>query len=156
MDRALRARVLMAEANQLGVTIDDLLIAATTLRVRHTPVTVAEYLDKIAPTFSPGTAATYAPYWRLAVARFGDWHLGDVGVDDCAAVVAEAAQRARNFRPSSDGRSSRENCVSALRALFTPCATIRAHRREPGSSGPQASAAAEPPPAARSSGRWRS
>lgn len=119
MDRALRARVLMAEVTQLGVTIDDLVIAATTLRVRHAPMTVAEYLDKIAPTFSPGTAATYAPYWRLAVARFGDRHLGDIGVDDCAAVVAEAAQRARECRPSSDGRSSRENCVSALRALFT-------------------------------------
>lgn len=35
------------------------------------------------------------------------------------AVVADAEQRARRSRPSSDGRSSRENCVAALRAVFT-------------------------------------
>ena len=35
MDRSLRAEVLMAEAVQLGVTIDDLLVAARTLGARH-------------------------------------------------------------------------------------------------------------------------
>ena len=68
MDRSLRAQVLMAEAVQLGVSIDDLLVAARTLGARHAPTTVAEYLEAIAPTFSPGTAATYGTYWRLAVA----------------------------------------------------------------------------------------
>lgn len=53
------------------------------------------------------------------------WHVsvigasGEVGVEDCAAVVAAAERRARAGRPGSDGRSSRENCVAALRALFT-------------------------------------
>jgi len=39
-------------------------------------------------------------------------------VEDCARVVAAAERRARASRSSSDGRSSRENCVAALRALF--------------------------------------
>ena len=82
-------------------------------------MTVAEYLRVIAPTFSPSTAATYGTYWHLAVDHFGDRRLGEVTVDDCAAVVAEAARRAQSNRASSDGRASRENCVSALRALFT-------------------------------------
>jgi integrase len=73
----------------------------------------------ITPTFSPNTAATYATYWRLAVARFGGRRIGEVTVEDCATVVADAEQRAQNTRESSDGRSSRENCVAALRALFT-------------------------------------
>ena len=119
MDRSLRAQVLMAEAVQLGVTIDDLLVAARTLGAQQAPTTVAEYLEAIAPTFSPGTAATYGTYWRLAVARFGDRPLAEVTLDDCAAVVAEAVRRAQGCRLSSDGRSSRENCVSALRAVFT-------------------------------------
>jgi integrase/recombinase XerC len=119
MDRALRARVLLTEAAELGVTIDDLTHAAAVLGVQPAPVTVADYVRLIAPSFSPGSAATYDTYWRLAVARFGERRLGGIGVEDCAAVVAEAEQRAQHSRPGSDGRSSRENCVAALRALFT-------------------------------------
>ena len=119
MDRALRAQVLMAEAIELGVTIDDLLVAARTLGARHVPMTVAEYLEAIAPTFSPGTAATYGTYWRLAVARFGDRRLAEVTFEDCAAVVAEAVRRgaglplverwpvlARELRERADGPCS--------------------------------------------------
>lgn len=109
MDRALRAQVLMAEAAELGVTIDDLVAAAAALQVRAAPVTVAEFVATIAPMFSPNTAATYDTYWRLAIARFGDRRIGEVTVEDCAAVVADAEQRAQNSRAASDGRSSREN-----------------------------------------------
>lgn len=118
MDRILRAQILMAEATELGVTINDLVQAAASLQVRAVPVTVGEFVATIAPTFSPSTAATYDTYWRLAIARLGDRRIGEVTVEDCAAVVAEAEQRARHSRTSSDGRSSRENCVAALRAIF--------------------------------------
>jgi integrase/recombinase XerC len=142
MDRALRAQVLMAEATELGVTIDDLVLAAAVLQVRAAPATVAEFAATIAPMFSPKTAATYDTYWRLAIARFGDRRLGEITVEDCAAVVADAEQRAQASRASSDGRSSRENCVAALRALFTrarlagliginPAAAIPKPRRRP-------------------------
>jgi integrase len=142
MDRALRARVLMAEAASLGVTIDDLAVAAATLQLASPPVTVADYVARIAPTFSSATAATYATYWRLAVSLIGDRRLAEVTVDDCAAVVATAAQRARDARAGSDGRSSRETCVAALRALFgraqrggliarNPAAAIAKPRRRP-------------------------
>jgi integrase/recombinase XerC len=142
MDRTLRARVLMAEATDLGVTIDDLIAAATALEVRAAPVKVDEFVATIAPTFSPNTAATYATYWRLAVARFGGRRIGEITVEDCATVVADAERRAQNSRESSDGRSSRENCVAALRAMFTrarsagliatnPAAAIPKPRRRP-------------------------
>jgi integrase len=142
MDRTLRAWVPMAEATALGVTIDDLIAAATALEVRAAPVTVAEFVATIAPTFSANTAATYATYGRLAVARFGGRRLGEITVEDCATVVADAEQRAQHNRASSDGRSFRENCVAALRAVFTraesaglidsnPAAAIPKPRRRP-------------------------
>ncbi|MGH8958159.1 MAG: hypothetical protein ACRDVK_05745 [Acidimicrobiia bacterium] len=65
-----------------------------------------------------GTAATYKFYWRLAVDRLGDRPVDQVGVDDCEAIVAAAVARARGNRPGTDGRSARENCIGALRALF--------------------------------------
>jgi hypothetical protein len=78
MDRRLRARVLMAEATDLGVTIDDLIAAATALEVRSAPVTVAEFVATIAPTFSPNSAprtagrrATGGPPGRTVWPRCG-------------------------------------------------------------------------------------
>lgn len=59
MDRALRAQVLMAEAAELGLTINDLIQVARSLEVRAVPLTVGEFIATIAPTFSPNTAATY-------------------------------------------------------------------------------------------------
>lgn len=119
MDRRLRARVLWAAAQALGVTIGDLIAAArdTPTAGRAVP-TLAEYVDTIGRTLSAGTAATYRSYWRLAIARFGNRPLDQIGVDDCEAVVADAVARAQRDRPGSDGRSSRESCVAALRALF--------------------------------------
>lgn len=141
-ERTLHAQALVTAAAELGVTIDDLVQAAAALEVRTVHATVAEFVATIAPTFSPNTAATYDTYWRLAIARFGDRRVGEITVEDCAAVVAEAEQRAQDRRASSDGRSSRENCVAALRALFAraqlagltgsnPAAAIPKPRRRP-------------------------
>jgi len=119
-DRGLRARVLLAEAAALGVTIEDLVAAAG--EASPTPPAVgpkvAAYVESVAATFTPGTAATYRSYWRLAIARFGDRSVTAVGVGECRAVVADAVARARRRRPGCDGRSSEEACVTALRALF--------------------------------------
>jgi site-specific recombinase XerC len=126
MDRLVRARVMLAEAGALGVTIDDLVAAASSsplspgsgpLRVAAVP-TLAEYVDTVAPSFSANTAATYRSYWRVAVAPFGDRPIDSLDADDCEAVLTDAVRRAQQRRPGSDGRSSRENCVAALRALF--------------------------------------
>jgi site-specific recombinase XerC len=119
MDRGLRARVLLAEAQALGVTISDLIAAArdTTLDAPAVP-TVAQYVETIGWTLSVGTVATYRSYWRLAIVRFGDRPVDQVGVDECEAVVADAVARAQGRRPGSDGRSSRASCVAALRGLF--------------------------------------
>jgi integrase len=119
MDRLMRARVLLAEATALGVTIEDLI--AESARSPDSPSmapTVAEFVETVRASFSKGTADTYQSYWRLAVARLGDRPIGSIGVDDCEAVVADAVERARRNRPGTDGRSARENCIGALRALF--------------------------------------
>jgi len=127
MDRLVRARVLLAEADALGVTIDDLVAASSSspsspgggsLRAATPVPTLAEYVDTVAPSFSANTAATYRSYWRVAVARFGDRPIDSLDADDCEAVLADAVRRAQQRRPDTDGRSSRENCVAALRALF--------------------------------------
>jgi integrase/recombinase XerC len=120
MDRQVRARVLLAEAEALGLTIDDLVAAASNGCCRESAApTVAEYLETAAASFSEGTAATYKTYWRIAMVLFGDRPIDEVGVDDCEAVIAEAVARAKRRRPGSDGRSTRENCIAALRALFS-------------------------------------
>lgn len=72
IDRQLRARVLLDEARALGIEVADL-VAADTNTAARLP-TVGEFIEMIAPTFTPSTAATYQPYWRLAVARLGDRH----------------------------------------------------------------------------------
>lgn len=143
MDRQVRARVLLAEADALGLTLEDLIAASTDVgRTSSSAPTVAEYVEIAAATFSHGTAATYRSYWRLAVARLGDRAVDAVGVDDCEAIVADAVARAKTRRPDSGGRSSRENCIGALRALFAraeraglivanPAARIDKPRRAP-------------------------
>ncbi|MGI8515830.1 MAG: tyrosine-type recombinase/integrase [Acidimicrobiia bacterium] len=119
MDRLVRARVLLAEAVALGVTIDDLVaVSSDTPRSLSAAPTVAEYVETVTASFSKGTAATYKSYWRLALDRLGERLIDDVGVDECEAVVADAVARAQRNRPGTDGRSARENCIGALRALF--------------------------------------
>jgi integrase/recombinase XerC len=117
----LRARMLLEEAHALGLDLADL-IAADTVGAARMP-TVRAYIEAIAPTFSPATAATYRPYSRLAVARLGDRRIADITVEDLTAVVDAAAARAQRCRPGSTGRASRESCVAALRALFRRAAT---------------------------------
>ncbi len=116
IDRTLRARVLLEEAHHLGLDLRDLIAAGGDLD--HRIPTLAAFIDSIAPTFTPATAATYRPHWRLAVDALGDRHLHDIGWDDLTAVVSAAEERARRNRPGSTGRASREACVAALRALF--------------------------------------
>jgi integrase len=112
----LRARVFLEEARALGLDLADL-IAADTAGPNRIP-TARAYIEAIAPTFTPATAATYAPYWRLAAARLGDRRLVDITVEDLTVVVDDAVARAQHCRPDSTGRASRESCVAALRALF--------------------------------------
>ncbi len=62
--------------------------------------------------FTPRTAATYRPYWRLAIEHIGHRTVDDVGPVD----------RARRNRPTTTGRASQETCIAALRALFARAA----------------------------------
>jgi hypothetical protein len=108
MDWLVRARALVAEAESLDLTIEDLVAAARTRpRSPSGAPTVAEYIGVVERALGDGrTAETYRSYWRLAVARFGDRPIDEIGDDDCTEVVADAVIRAQQRRPGSDGRSS--------------------------------------------------
>jgi integrase len=112
---ATRARVVLAEARALGVDLADLIAVAED---QPPAPTLATWVAQLDPTFTAATAATYRPYWRLAVEHHGDRLLSDLGLADLVTVVDAAAERARRNRPGSTGRASRETCVAALRALY--------------------------------------
>lgn len=137
MNRQLRARIVLEEARALGIDLDDLVAAATG---EHRPITVSEWIDEIAPTFSAATARTYRPYWRLLATMHGDRALAELNTLELASIVDAAGERAKAHRPDSTGRSSRESCVAALRALYrravdaghattNPAAALRKPRR---------------------------
>ena len=137
MNRHLRARIVLEEARALGIDLDDLVAAATG---EHRPITVAAWIDQIAPTVSGSTARTYRPYWRRLAAMHGDRALAELTTLELASVVDAAGERAKAHRPDSPGRSSRESCVAALRALYRravdaghtttdPAAALRKPRR---------------------------
>lgn len=137
MNRQLRARIVLEEARALGIDLDDLVAAATG---EHRPITVAAWIDQIAPTFGGSTARTYRPYWRLLATMHGNRALAELTTMELTAVVDAAGERAKAHRPDSSGRSSRESCVAALRALYrravdaghattNPAAALRKPRR---------------------------
>jgi hypothetical protein len=71
MDRLLRARVVLAEAETMGVSLEDLVAAASTMSASALaaidPVpSVSEYLAVIRPTFDKGTGPA-APRRRAPV-----------------------------------------------------------------------------------------
>lgn len=119
MDRLVRARVLLAEAESLGVRLEDLAAVANSQPSgRRVPI-VAEYVKIVEPVLCPRTAETYWSYWRLLIARYGDWRIDAVGPDECDEVVSDAVTRARMSKPECDGRSSKEHCITAMRAVFS-------------------------------------
>lgn len=123
-DKTLRARVVLAELEAMGLTIDDLIaVAGRSTEGRSTGPTVAEYVPLVADSYQPRSRRTYGSYWRLTVELIGDLSLSCVTVDDLVSVADEAAARAKARRAGSDGRASRESCVAAMRAVFS-----RAHR----------------------------
>jgi hypothetical protein len=100
MERQVRARVLLAEAEALGLTIEDAVAAFA-----NTPVPLHTYQQSPStsrrrlPPFASGTAATYRSCWRLEISSLSDRHIDRVGVDDCEAIVADAVTRAQERRP---------------------------------------------------------
>jgi integrase/recombinase XerC len=116
----MRARVLLAEAAALGVTIEDLVAeSSVSPKSLSRAPTVRQYGEIVSPTFSKGTAGTYWWYWRLAIDQLGERTMDSIGVDDCESIVTAAEKRARHNRLGSDGRSARENCIGALHAPFS-------------------------------------
>jgi hypothetical protein len=133
MGRFMRARVLLAEAAALGVTIEDLVAeSSVSPKSLSRAPTVRQYVEIVSPPFSKGTAGTYWSYWRLAIDQLGERTMDSIGVDDCESIVTAAEERARHNRPGTDGRSARENCIGALVLLFSgPSAQDSSHEVRP-------------------------
>jgi len=119
----LRARIALGELEAMGLTIDDLLAVANRRSPRSIGLTLAEYLPTVAETYPPRTRRTYNSYWRLVIELIGDTPLAAVTADNLLRVADEATRRAKERRTGSDGRASRESCVTAMRAVFA-----RAHK----------------------------
>jgi integrase len=121
MDPLVRARGLLTEAESLGITMHDLVAAAADRpRAAQDVPTFAEYVEVVEAVLGPGrTTESYRSYWRLAVARFGEAAIDTIGVADLDVVLADAVARAQRLRPGTEGRSSRESCIAALRAVFS-------------------------------------
>lgn len=120
MNKSLRAQVALAELEAMGLTVDDLVVAAGRDRSAPPPKrTVAQYLPVVAAGYKPRTRRTYNSYWILMVELIGDRPLDQVTVEDLLGVADEAERRAKQRRVGSDGRASRESCVAAARAVFT-------------------------------------
>jgi hypothetical protein len=97
----MRARILLAEAAALGVTIENLVAESSGFPGTLMPApTMAQYVAIVSPSFSKGTAETCWSYWRLAVTRLGDRPIDSTGVDNCESVVADAVARTQCNRPS--------------------------------------------------------
>jgi hypothetical protein len=119
--RLLRARVLLGEAAALGVELADLIAAAPTGAgvTARVPI-LADHVEMIAATFTPGTARAYRSYWRLAVKRLGDQRLDDTTITDLQAVVDDAVHGARRNRPDSPRRVPASR-LSPRMTTSTPC-----------------------------------
>lgn len=120
MDRQGRARVVVAEAQALGPSVQDLVAASAGVAgggvggddgVGVPAACRADVLE--------GRTAHLSPYWWLAERHFGDRCLDTVTVDDCEAVVLAAVFRSspqRNCRSSRRaGASMAAGCGDACR-----------------------------------------
>jgi hypothetical protein len=91
--------IILLDGRAIGADLQHVLALA--LGPSRPMPTLADHVISVAPTFSPGTAATYGCYWRPAVELLGDRPLDEITVVDLHAVVVEAAGRAqrRRFHP---------------------------------------------------------
>jgi len=100
----------------MGLTVADLLAAT----VPTVPTqTVAEYLPTARAAAGPSRSKTYGPYWdRLAASPLAARPLAEICTSDLLAWVTSVEQNALRRRNTRNGRSARENAISAVRCLF--------------------------------------
>jgi integrase len=140
MPDADRLAVARATLAAMGLTVADLLAAAAPAAPTQT---VAEYLPTVRTAAGPSRARTYGPYWdRLAASTLAARPLAEVRTSDLLAWVTSVEKNALHRRNSRDGRSARENAISAARFLFrcavddglltkNPALAVEKPRRQP-------------------------
>lgn len=107
--------LLEAVASASGRTVDEVLAEAG---YTVPTVTVGQYLTTVVNATEPGARKTYAPYWRLLVAEYGDVPLTGVATSMMSALAIKAKENAVRRSNSRNGVSAQENCVAALRRFF--------------------------------------
>lgn len=111
-DRIAAAHLLL---KQLGVTLDDLRRADTTISAVPT---LAEYLPHVIAAAGPGANRTYGCYWIRMVAAWGERRLDQVAASDIEAMQHQVAATAVSRRNSRDGRHAGEHVIAAARAVY--------------------------------------
>lgn len=117
MDRPQVAAQLLAMAESMGITLDELTAASTSSRPEGS-TTVSDFLPAVEAATTDGAKLTYRPYWRLLVARLGDRPVSAIRATDLQALALDAQRLAKRRSNTRGGTSARENCVGALRAFF--------------------------------------
>lgn len=122
----LSARVLLAELEALGLTIDDLVAESAQRGSGPTAAlaagrTVAEYVPVVAAGYPPRTQRTDNSYWRLLGELLGDRPIAGIVADDLNQVADEAARRAgTRRRGSTAGRAGRRVSARCERCSHAP------------------------------------
>jgi hypothetical protein len=117
IDRPQVVAQLLAMAESIGITVDDL-AAASASRPSEESQSVKDFLPAVEAATTDGAKLTYRPYWRLLVAQLGDRPVSSVKATDLQALALEAQRRAKRRSNTRGGTSAGENCVGAVRAFF--------------------------------------
>jgi integrase len=103
------ARQVLAE---LGVT-------AAALDSPGSPMpTLAQYVPRAWAAATPGTRASYGPYWQRAVDHYGTRRLDEITPSDILALRRHVVATVRPRRSGRGGRHAGEHLVRALRNLY--------------------------------------
>jgi hypothetical protein len=107
------AQAVVRLLTELGLSIEDLRHA------REPTPTLALYLPRVIEASGPGALRTYAPYWALAIAAYGDRRLDQITTTELEALIRQAVRQRVRRRNDRGGTSTREHMLRALRAIYS-------------------------------------
>jgi site-specific recombinase XerD len=110
----------------LGVTPEQLAVAASALDEEIPTVTIAEFEARWRQACPPRSLPTYKPHVRRLVEAHGGASLGSVSKGDLVVlmervrqdVIARKREKGLKVNPDRDGKGAQENFVRAMRHFF--------------------------------------
>jgi len=127
IDRPQMLAQLLAMAETMGITVDDL-AAASSSRPSEESKSVIDFLPAVEAATTDGAKLTYRPYWRLLVAQLGDRPVSSVKATDLQALALEAQRRAKHRSNTPEAAPRPERTVSV------PCVPSSVWRSKTASS----------------------